>query len=144
MEDHVVKTLREALAGIKRESKEFEAEAAEKRKALDARERVVQTAIDGLVGDFKPSLAISQKFVDQVEAYLEEVGSARQSDIGTSLGMNSGTVSVALRRLLDAGKVERSGKERGSQVWLHSARHETGRETVVRPGEGVSEGRVAA
>ena len=139
----VVKTLREALTGIRAERKAFEANVLAQRKSYEARERAVQGAVDGLVGDFKPSLAISQKFVDQVEEYLEECESARQSDIAANLKINSGTVSVALRRLQEAGKVEKGDKERGSQVWIYVPSRES-RETVVRPGEGISRGRMVA
>lgn len=125
MQDNIVKTLREALEGLQIERRTWEANVAIERKAFDARERVVKAAIDGLssaaavTAAAPTSLAISQKYIDQVAEYMEECGTSRQADIANNLGINSGTVSVALRRLLNVGKVTKGEKERGSQVWSY-------------------------
>lgn len=125
------------------------------------REKIIQEAIDnlrkGTNGDQateetpepeqkkEPQYSISKEKLEAVEKYLKKHGTARQSDIYKDLGLNAGSVSVALRVLetQDPPKVIRADhKERGSQLWLHHSRVK--RETVVHPGEGVSEGRRVA
>lgn len=147
----VIESLEAALANIQQQ-----------RQALDAREAKVQEALNGLReaagaevpeppgkngdGEVDKPLSISDDRLNKVAKFVVGKGRVRQADIVSELGLNSGTVSVALRRLELDGKVRQGDKERGSRVWekTQEAPAATVRETRVRPGEGVSEGRVAA
>jgi hypothetical protein len=62
-------------------------------------------------------LAVSQERMDMVDRYLQRFGRARQADIAADLDFNSGTVSVALRRLEQEHKARPLDKLHGSQVW---------------------------
>lgn len=150
----LIKNLESALSNIR-----------DQRKALDIREAKVREALAGLQeaagvevtepdmgstngdenGD-KP-LSISDERLTKVAKFVTKKGRVRQADIVAELGLNSGTVSVALRRLELDGKVRQAdNKERGSRVWEikeSAPAAATMRETRVRPGEGVTEGRVA-
>lgn len=68
----------------------------------------------------------SQMHMDAISDYLTGRGAVRQADIGKALGLNSGTVSLALRQLEQDGLVEPlPEKERGSVVWQTTAPRDT-------------------
>lgn len=164
--NHLVGSLQEALERIQTDRQTFDARVEQIHAAFDAREAMIQQSISGLTEVFstdefpsrdseapdapdpatsdEPRLSVSDKFVSQVDKYLAKHGKARQADIVSATKLNSGTVSVALRRLALDDRIERGDKERGSQVWVHKAPTNGQRETVVRPGEGVAAGRIAA
>lgn len=60
---------------------------------------------------------VAQHHVDAVREYIEAQGRARQADIGKELGINSGIVSVALKRLHENELIDPRDKDYGSRVW---------------------------
>lgn len=104
----------------------------EERRQLDAREHALQRAREELsqaLGGNAPSSPrprtragvqqkASQDHVDAISDYLTAQGPTRQADLGKALGLNSGTVSLALRQLESDGLVSaQPEKERNSLVW---------------------------
>lgn len=62
-------------------------------------------------------LSISDEKLAAVRSYIERHGKVRQASIAQDLKLNSGTVSVALRKLQSDGLVAPGGKEHGSRIW---------------------------
>lgn len=137
--------------------RETDKEAYEARQAeFLRREEMVRQAIDGLTGnghgpllsekDKVAGLSISDERVQQVLGFLRKHPRSRQVEITKKLKLNSGTVSVALRKLEADGQVQKGDREgkdgRTSRVWILPEVNGNGsRETVVHPGEGVRKGR---
>lgn len=101
----------EAAAGLLRARDELQQRLADVNAALvaldvnsDAPRRIGKQAI----GDDKLEL---------VRAYILRNGRVRQAEIGAELGLNSGTVSVALGRLEQAGEIVQGAKQNRSQTW---------------------------
>lgn len=158
--DDVVGSVTRALDKIRAEREAFEAQYEEQRRQYHAREEAIKEAVRQALraafGDEIPSagpviedhegakLSISQKHLAAIEEYLAERGSARQADVVERLTLNSGTVSVGLRRLEQAGLIKKGDKKRGSRVWEHTAPTdaEKRREVVLTAGQGVHEGRL--
>jgi hypothetical protein len=90
---------------------------------------------------------VSQAKMDAVREYMQSHGEARQVDIASDLQENTGSVSLALRALAAEGSVEDTGRvENKAKVWSYTGPSEgpaTRRATVVEPGNGVREGRLA-
>lgn len=158
VEQGLLDVLKEAQAKIQQEHQEFDQSVEQTRSVFEYREQAIESAINGLEvafgkeidfgpmpGQKAPLLSISEKNLKAVEDYLVKRGSARQADIVADTKLNSGTVSVALRRLMEDGTVQRGEKERGSQTWAHlSPVPEGERETVIHPGEAPTQGRKKA
>lgn len=67
----------------------------------------------------EPLMSISKERLERVQGFLVRQKEARQADIVAATKLNSGTVSVALRKLQVEGKAQMADhKERGSQVWI--------------------------
>ena len=149
-------TMAEATKTLETVLKELDAE----RAALEARRLSVQQALEALRGSIirpmtetreRQKLDIKEVKVpdNHLNSVLELVRTQkdgmRQADIGASLDLNSGMVSLTLRKLELAGDVKRAtGKQaklRGSQVWIPT---KPKRVTNVSPGEGIEEGRIAS
>lgn len=155
IEGDLLATLKEAQERIRSERQEFDQTVEQTRGIFDYREQALESAINGLEIAFgkeidfgaipsshQPVLSISDKNLSKVEEYLAKRETARQADIVADTKLNSGTISVALRRLMDEGKVQRGEKLRGSQTWTHlSPVPEEERETVIHPGEEPRAGR---
>lgn len=62
-------------------------------------------------------LSIGDDKLDRVRAYMLEHPRARQTQVQRGTKLNSGTVSVALRKLAAEGLIEMVGTEKRSQVW---------------------------
>ena len=155
VENDVAATLDRALEKL-REQRE------EAMRQFDFREQMIQQAREGLTmafgeihfpstppqesSDEEPvKLSISEKHLKSIEHYLAEHQKVRQADLVAKLSLNSGTVSVGLRRLEMAGLIKKAPKERGSRVWEHTAPEDTKRrEMVLTAGEGAREGRVVS
>jgi DNA-binding transcriptional ArsR family regulator len=144
---------------LQRKRAEFDQMVEEQRKQFDFRAQMIEQARDGISmafgditfpsdddsheGDEVPKLSISEKHLKRIEEYLANKGKVRQADLVEKLSLNSGTVSVGLRRLEQAGLIAKAPKERGSRVWEHTAPSDKKRrEMVVAVGEGTREGRL--
>lgn len=159
-----VEKLREALSAVEAERAEFETRVATLREAYERRAAYLESTIKGLGETFgpitedagepepeeepdaPPLLSVSstklQAIRDHVMAHPKGV---RQADITKNMGMNAGTVSVALRRLERDRVLVRGAKRRASALWMpYVEARDRDREIVVRPGEGVSQGRRVA
>lgn len=118
--ENLRKTLTEISQERERKKSEFEAQILH----LDQQEEALRKAIEGLTGTSQPTpqrdplAAISQERLDKVVGYLQKHPKARQQDIAKRTKLNSGTVSIAVRRLERAGLIERGDKEEKSQVWI--------------------------
>lgn len=140
VEDGVVQVLRTALTKIEEERstlnriaeekrREFEDYVARQYESLDRRREALGNALAALCAeDVVPMaetqsddgvrLAISDENLETIREYIiARDGSVRQQDVVSDTGLNSGVVSVGLRKLRALGELERGGKERGSQVW---------------------------
>lgn len=133
--------LSKALAKLREQREAYEQEIEQ----LRFRESLVEQALDGLDGSLprpqRRTLNISEEKLAAVKDYVATEGSVRQVKIGEALKLNSGTVSVALRIMLKERLVEKGELDKGSRVWHSTARQ---RETRVKPGEGVTSGRLVA
>jgi exonuclease VII large subunit len=163
VEDGVVQVLRTALKKIDEEREALNRIAEEKRRefdeyvtrqheALDRRQQALGTALQAMILDEEtlsnhedgngPRLAISDANLNVIRDYLDaHDGEVRQQDVVNDTGLNSGVVSVGLRRLMLDGEIERGYKDRGSQVW--KVRQPimaggSGEVVSVKPGIGVS------
>lgn len=120
--------LQKALTELQRERED----ALKQSRQLKRRMEQIQDAIAALDGpsrtngaharsaaDRSPaSFAVGEDRVSAVQEYLQAHERARQADIGIALGINSGSVSVALRLLEQRGQIAKlDRKERGSSVW---------------------------
>lgn len=165
VEDGVVQVLRTALKKIEDESatldrladekrREFEEYVARQHASLDRRCVVLKNALAAMAvaevengmdeadtdEDDGPRLAISDGNLDIIREYIEaNDGQVRQQDVVSDTGLNSGVVSVGLRRLDVEGEIERAGKDRGSQVWRARQPIMAGGIASIRPGVGVTE-----
>lgn len=161
VEDGVVQVLRTALKKIEEERATLDRLAAEKRRefdeyvegqhtALDRRSEALGNALASMTQEYvslaadedekSPRLAISDDNLNKIREYIAaNDGRARQQDVVNDTGLNSGVVSVGLRRLAALGEIHRDGKARGSQVWsTHPPVITDEKEIVsVRPGIGV-------
>lgn len=61
--------------------------------------------------------SIGDDKLEAVRAYVRKMRRVRQADIGHELGLNSGTVSVAVANLEAEGSIVPAGKEDRSMVW---------------------------
>lgn len=68
-------------------------------------------------GSAPNELSISDEKLGQVLDYMRKNHKARQADIAQQTAFNSGTVSVALRKLKAQGAVREAGRENGSRMW---------------------------
>jgi len=166
VEDGVVQVLRTALKKIDEEAatldrlaeekrREFEEYVARQRESLDRRREALGNALQAMATDIVEGpvptavtdehgarLAISDGNLDMIREYIAaNNGAVRQQDVVSDTGLNSGVVSVGLRRLMALGEIERSGKDRGSQLWLARQPILAGAESIVsiKPGIGVAE-----
>lgn len=140
--------LKQALHAAENERRACEA----RMQSLDAQIIHIQKAISGVEASQdeatrRSQLSISSERLSRIREYLDKVGEKRQVEISAETGENSGTVSVALRVLEAQGDAEKGELDRSSHIWrsTHPVKQNGAkRETKVRPGEGVSEGRLAA
>lgn len=167
VEDGVVQVLRTALKKIEEERialnriadekrREFEEYVARQTQSLDRRQQALNVAMQAMIldedvptetpapvdGASQPRLAISEANLDTIREYIiAKDGEVRQQDVVNDTGLNSGVVSVGLRRLMLEGEIERGYKDRGSQVWkvrqpiMAGA---SGEIVSVKPGVGVA------
>jgi len=92
---------------------------------LEARDQAIQQAIDGISGvetkeihSNKPaSLSVSNERLQKVLKYVQKHPNSRQSDITKNVKLNSGSVSVALRKLKEEGIIVKTGRDNGANVW---------------------------
>lgn len=122
IDKELISVLETAISNIESERESL----IEQGNALDARESLLRTTIEGLRGSTNGSsptksasarLSISDERLNKVRQYLKEHPRSRQTDLVDKLGFNSGTVSVALRRLEEAGEAHRVESDDRSQVW---------------------------
>jgi ribosomal protein S25 len=161
----LIATLSTALDNVKSQRAQFDNRVEEIWNAFDVREQSLLASMEnirrgfGLAAgdastDVVPSertqestdeqrrLSISQEPLEKVANMLKQHGSLRQADVTKQTGLNSGTVSVALRVLQEQGRVHPGEKHRGSRMWIHNAPvlSDEPHEVVIRPGEGVLSG----
>lgn len=84
---------------------------------------------------------VGQHWIDATRDYLKKNKKVRQVQIAADLRANSGTISLALRALEDAGEARKAGVENRAQVWEWTGK--PARMTNVHVGNGVEEGRLA-
>jgi DNA-binding MarR family transcriptional regulator len=147
-EKDIIASLERASAKIRQQKRETESEYKNHIKDLDRREKAVSNALDALrassngkraTSSKKIALSISPERFEKVQQYLQKQGRAKQTALVDELKLNSGTISVALKKLEQEGKARNTGeKQDGSQVWETL---DDGRETVVQLGKGTHRGR---
>lgn len=146
--DELTASLRSTLVDALEKIQAMHREAEKTIEAIESRERQVAAALEGLESFPEPAprttLSISEERLEKIQKYIEKVGHKRQVDISNETKENSGTVSVALRVLAERGVIQRGDVDRGSRIWYVVDQKNGSREQVVRPGEGVSEGRLVA
>ena len=93
-------------------------------------------------GPRRSGRGVSEAKLRAVREYMQAHGEARQVDVSNDLDENSGSVSLALRALADAGDVEDTGRVIDkSKLWRWTGEPGPRRVTNVEPGVGISEGR---
>lgn len=101
--------IRRFLRTLETEAAEFERKLSVNRESAQALEKVLAAM------DTRPS--ISEEKLNKVETYLLAHPGASQVEIAKQTKMNSGSVSVALKRLEVEGKAEPTQKNGRSQAW---------------------------
>lgn len=120
----IVRNLRNALAQA---VQECDAEIVAVRTRYQSRIESIERAIATFEGtsrlnaeDRRPdvaALSVGDDRLESVRQYMNAHGSARQADLAKALNINSGSVSVALRRLQLEGFVQPLSKDNGSTRW---------------------------
>lgn len=121
--------VRQAQQAARKVVRELDAQIAEVEK--EARARVTElkrekARWEGIIASDRRRKATSTqiagpKAIHDVEQYLIEHGPTFQADLGAELGLNSGTVTHALRALASDGKVLSTGNvRRGSPEFQHT------------------------
>jgi hypothetical protein len=142
--DSVVATLARAVSLIESQERDETRGHEARMKDLARRKSRVLVALDGMTATNGSGRAqgISQERLQKVAEYLRRNPRARQVDIAQHTKLNTGTVSVALRKLEGEGRIVRGEeKDNGSQVWKLKEAKTKPRETVVHVGDGVRKGR---
>jgi predicted transcriptional regulator len=120
MYEQVLDNLRFALQKVRTERDEYEGRCRERLATYNSRIKLIEEAISASQEQphQEARLGISEANLAKVEEYLaQHSGGVRQADLADALGVNSGTVSVALRRLSTLGKVRAGEKYHGSRMW---------------------------
>jgi len=143
---NIIASLEQASAQIRQQKREAESDYRSRIKDLDNREKAVSQALEALRASTngrraskKKAYSISDDRFEKVQKYLQKHGRAKQTALVKELGLNSGTISVALKKMEQGSEARNTGtKEDGSQVWETT---DDGRETVVELGKGTRRGR---
>lgn len=116
--DIAVEGLEQARKALEEQADAVEARAMQETQDIQRRLDYVIKALDGLYDmDARETqsnvqeLRIGEEKLEAVERYIAQHGHTRQVEIQKALRFNSGTVSVAVRLLERAGKIERVGKD---------------------------------
>lgn len=109
--------LRTVINEIDGEIKAVQDRAAEEIRDLRKRRRELERALTSLGEEPPPStttpssrVIAGPQAIEKVRGYLAEVGEAFQADITRATGLNSGTVTHALRALAGEGLIEATGE----------------------------------
>lgn len=133
VDSQISEALTEALEALRKEYDEVKLIRDQEDAAFQTRMQAIQSIIEGTPTNIptigivrsrdrasateEPQLSISDERLNKILHYMKKHPHARQADIATDLGFNSGTVSVGLRKLQKDGQVEPGNSERGSRVW---------------------------
>lgn len=124
--DTAASALREAITEIEQEIARVRAEADERLRLLRRERTELLRGERALRGEIAPRRTSAKSIagpgaIATVDAFLRKEGQAFQVDITKATGLNSGTVTHALRALAAEGKIVATENQRGrSQEFAHT------------------------
>lgn len=130
------KTIGEQLAGAKaarRElEREYKAEARRMDRAISRLERAGKRRKAAAVRELTPARQAGKANVAAARAAIKRLGTATQAAVGQESKVGTGSLTWAIRALLEGGEIEPTGKRVGRS---EEYRYVGGRSRVVKPGE---------
>lgn len=135
-------TVEQQLAEVRAARRELDQEYKQRRRQMDsAISRLERAKADlrrrgtGVVRQLDAARQAGKRNVQAAREAIKQLGEAPQSEIGSLSGVGTGSLTWAIRALIDTGEVEPTGERvRGSAVYRYVPPRKRAR--VVKPGEG--------